>query len=157
MRPTTSRVREAMFSLVEARIKLRDARVMDLFAGTGALAFEALSRGAGCAILVEADKNAIRLARRNSAALDVRRRCRFIQSEAFVYLKQFREDPVSLILADPPYDLANLENLPEIALKCVHPGGFIVLEHGARVSFDGISSLETTRAYGRTRVSVFKA
>ncbi len=156
-RPTTSRVREAMFGLVEARMSLHGAHVLDLFAGSGALALEALSRGAAYATLVEANADVLHAARDNGTALGVDGRCRFLRADVLTYLKRYREDPVDLIMADPPYDLASVITLPELALKRVRSGGLLVLEHSRHFSFDTCSSLDTTRVYGRTRISVFKA
>lgn len=156
-RPTTSRVREAIFNLVEARMDLGGVNTMDLFAGSGALALEALSRGAAQVTLVEIHAKALSIARQNSMILGVENRCRFIRADVRAYLKRYRDDPANLILADPPYNLTYIHALPEIILKCLHPGGFLVIEHERRVGFEAHACLETTRTYGRTRVSLFKA
>ncbi len=155
-RPTTDRVREALYALVEARLSLRDARLLDLFAGTGALAFEGISRGAQSAILVESDRRTVNASRKNAAHLNLSAKCHFLCADAVTYLKQYYGPPLDLILADPPYELGRIKDLPDLALPCLRPGGLFVVEHDTRTQFTGHSSLNTTRAYGRTHVSVFQ-
>jgi len=156
-RPTTDRVREALFALVEARISLYDTNIMDLFSGTGALAFEGLSRGAKSAILLESDRHAIRAARKNAEYLDLLKKCQLLCADALPYLKRYQGRPMNLILADPPYEIEGLSELPDLALPCLSPSGLFVIEHDSRIEFSAHPSLNTSRQYGRTHVSIFEA
>lgn len=99
VRPTSDRARETLFALLG---DVSDLLVLDLFCGTGALAIEALSRGADSAILVDTDP---RLARRNVEALGLANRCEIVRSDAIRYLRS-TEQRFGLILCDPPYRLA---------------------------------------------------
>lgn len=100
-RPTADRVRETLFSMLASRIgSFEDLRVADLFAGSGALGFEALSRGAASATFVESDARAAAAIRRNADKLGAAERVRVIASSA---LALPRSDPFDLIFADPPY------------------------------------------------------
>ncbi len=155
-RPTTDRTRESLFSLIESRMSLEGADVLDLFAGTGALGFEAVSRGAHAVTFVEKDGRVLKYTRRNAAELGVEEYCVFFRADAVVYLERYHGPPFDLILADPPYDLPALPRLPDLALRSLKPGCLFVLEHDRRHRFEAHASLETTRSYGRTIVSVFR-
>lgn len=155
-RPTTDRVRESLYGLVEARISLQDAHLLDLFSGTGALAFEGISRGASSAVLVEADRKAVSAARKNAEHLGVSQKCHFLCADAVTYLKRYQGLRLDLIIADPPYDLEEMNDLPDLAIACLRPDGLFVIEHDTRVSFLVHPALDTTRGYGRTKVSVFQ-
>ncbi len=154
-RPTTDRVREALYALVESRMSLRDANLMDLFSGTGALAFEGMSRGANSAILVESDRRAVNAARKNAEHLNLSHKCQYLCADAITFLKCYQGPPMNLILADPPYEIEALPDLPDLALRCLSPGGLFVVEHDSRIKFSGHPSLNTSRGYGRTHVSIF--
>lgn len=155
-RPTADRTREAIFSLLLARRELHDAAVLDLFAGTGALALEAISRGAAYATLVESLPAAARVARDNARALGVEDACVFVRADAVRYAATYRGPAFDLVFADPPYELSDLTRLPELVLPHLTPDGFFVLEHDRRHSFDEHPALVTSRAYGRTVVSLFE-
>jgi 16S rRNA (guanine966-N2)-methyltransferase len=100
VRPTSDRARETLFALLG---RIDGMRVLDLFCGTGALAIEALSRGADSAVLVDTDP---KLARRNVAELGLSNRCQVVRSDAVRYLAR-SEERFGLILCDPPYRLAD--------------------------------------------------
>src|ERR1041385_4891480 len=113
-RPTTDRAREALFNVLTNLIDFHDANVLDLYAGSGALAFEAISRGAEHATLVENNRKAIESIKKNAKRLDVQSDIKLEQVDVFQYLagtpKQF-----DLILADAPYDNEQaLKDLPEL-------------------------------------------
>ena len=154
-RPTTDRVREALFNVLGARADLGGADVLDLFAGSGALGLEALSRGAARATFVERHGPTLALARRNADALGVAGRCAFVRADALAHLDRLR--PLAdLVLADPPYDLPALPSLPARLCAALAPGGLAALEHDARHDFSETPGLVLSRAYGRTVVSVFE-
>ena len=155
-RPTTDRVREALFNLLGTRIALDGARVLDAFAGSGALGLEALSRGAAHATFVERHGPTLALARRNAAALGVEAQATFVRGDALAVLR--RPGPeADLILADPPYDLDAVPTLPVLARARLGADGLFVLEHDARHTFDGAPGHLLSRTYGRTVLSLFEA
>jgi 16S rRNA (guanine966-N2)-methyltransferase len=101
-RPTADRVRESLFSMLASRLgSFEDLRVADLFAGSGALGLEALSRGAGAATFVEAERDAVAAIRRNAGKLGASERVRIVIGSA---LALPRSEPFELIFADPPYE-----------------------------------------------------
>src|SRR5690348_11083998 len=100
-RPTADRVRETLFSMLASRLgSFEDLRVADLFAGSGALGFEALSRGAVSATFVESDTRAAAVIRRNAEKLGATERIQVLGGSALALL---RSEPFDLIFADPPY------------------------------------------------------
>jgi 16S rRNA (guanine966-N2)-methyltransferase len=133
-RPTSERVREALFNALETAGELDGAHVLDLYAGSGALGLEALSRGAAGALFVEADRRAVDVLRGNVAALGLGGTVRAGQVEAVVAAPAPR--PYDLVLADPPYavDPAALRNV----LAALAAGGWlgesalVVVERAAR-------------------------
>jgi 16S rRNA (guanine966-N2)-methyltransferase len=152
-RPTTDKVREAVFNALVSRDLVRDARVADLFAGTGALGIEALSRGAEHCTFVERDRNVVRTLRGNIDHLGLAGRSRVLAAEV---LSQAASIDADLVLADPPYDF---DSWPRLLTAVRAP--FVVAEAGRPLeSLDGLAEAgwEATRSkrYGRTWVTFFE-
>jgi 16S rRNA (guanine966-N2)-methyltransferase len=103
-RPTTDRVRESLFNLLTARLDLNGASVLDLYAGSGALGIEALSRGAVSAVFVESDHRAAAVIDKNIAALGVSG-ATVRRGPVAAVLASAGAQPVDLVFADPPYDV----------------------------------------------------
>lgn len=120
-RPTSERVRESLFNALESAGELAGARVLDLYAGSGALGLEALSRGAADALFVESDRRAVQVLRGNVAELALGGAVRAGQVDSV--LAQAAEKPFDLVLADPPYavDSARLG----VTLTALAAGGWI--------------------------------
>ena len=140
-RPTSERVREALASALEARGLLRGARVLDLFAGTGALAFEALSRGATRALLVDVDRRLVRDLEASAHELGLHDRVRAVALDlggapATVAEKLSRfGDAFDLVFADPPY--TDIDRVPPLldallARNMITADTVVVLEHATR-------------------------
>ena len=162
-RPTSDRVREAMFSMLQSRGALAGARVLDLFAGTGALGLEALSRGALHLVSVDKDPKAIAAIRKNIIALGVGSNTRVVRADvAKLTTTSLRaaadhDDSFDLLLLDPPYAsvdvaIAFLENLAQPPL--VHSDSLIVLEHGSgsHVPVPAHLQIEGQYRYGDTTI-----
>ncbi len=134
-RPTSDRVREALFSGLDARDAVRGARVLDLFAGSGALGLEAASRGAGDVVLVDSSREATLVARRNVATLGLARVV-VVLSSVQRYLAGRAVAPARLVLLDPPYSLAEAE-LTEVLYSLsgggwLDPHAVVVVERSGR-------------------------
>jgi 16S rRNA (guanine966-N2)-methyltransferase len=155
-RPSTARTREALFGLIDARIYLEGAEVLDLFAGTGALGLEAISRGAVLATFVEEKREVLDYARENAEKLGVEDKCIFIQGDAVEYIRSFSGPDLDLIMADPPYKLDAMQEMPDLAIPHLQTDGVFTLEHSSHDWFDDHPHLMTSRSYGRTIVSVFR-
>ncbi|MEZ5295462.1 MAG: 16S rRNA (guanine(966)-N(2))-methyltransferase RsmD [Ilumatobacteraceae bacterium] len=152
-RPTTDKVREAMFNALGSLDVIRDAVVADLFAGSGGLGIEALSRGAAQVVFAERDRTALRTLRDNLRNLDLLDRSRVVQGDAVVAARSITAD---VVLADPPYDF---DDWP--ALLAAVDAAFVVAESGHPLdALDGLGELgwEITRSkrYGRTWVTFFE-
>lgn len=164
-RPTTDRVREALFSRVESLMVLDDARVLDLFAGSGALGLEALSRGAGHLLAVERHRPTARLVEQNASGLDLGEHVQVRSGPVQVVLTGSRPDePYDLVLLDPPYPLGE-EELTRVlsALVSQHwltDEALVVVERSSRSPAPtwptGLRRLDTRR-YGETAVHVAEA
>jgi 16S rRNA (guanine966-N2)-methyltransferase len=132
-RPTSDRVREALFSALEARGLIEGAAALDLFAGSGALGLEAASRGAASVVLVDSARGAADVARRNAAALGLTG-VRVVQAPVLRYLAG-PPAPADLVLLDPPYALdddAVAAVLDGLDAGHVAPGAVVVVERSAR-------------------------
>jgi 16S rRNA (guanine966-N2)-methyltransferase len=106
-RPTTDRVRESLFNVLASRIDFAGTSVLDLYAGSGALGLEALSRGAASAVFVESDHRAAAVIDQNIASLGVTAAVR--RGPVAAVLGSGTDRPVDLVFADPPYDVADSE------------------------------------------------
>ena len=155
-RPTSDRVRENTFNLIGP---VDDATVLDLFAGSGALGLEALSRGAASAVFVESDRDALRTIERNldklrlTGATVLRRDA--LQALAADASARRKYD---LVLVDPPYDRYDemqptlARYLPEVLAE----DGLLVFETGVRTEPELPLQLRTSRKYGNARVTLFE-
>lgn len=158
-RPTTDRVREALFSRIEALMRLEDAAVLDLFAGSGALGLEALSRGATHLVAVEKHRPTARLIERNADELGLREQVQVVAGPVGPTLLAGPTTRFHLVLLDPPYPLGE----PELAAVLralveqdwLDPEALVVVERSARSAEptwpDGLQHLDTRR-YGETAI-----
>jgi 16S rRNA (guanine966-N2)-methyltransferase len=144
LRPTSDRLRETLFNVLAPRIE--GARVLDGFAGTGALGFEALSRGAAHVVFVESDRRAISLMTRVATAWSVEEGYTIHAGDAVEWLRRLAHGPrFDLILLDPPYSLPQLRDALEAAAGCLAASGLLVLERATRREPDDVASLERVR------------
>ncbi len=131
LRPTSDKLRETLFNVLAPRV--RGARVLDVFAGTGAVALEALSRGAAHAVCVEQDRRARALIEENRARLGEDARCMIVRDGAARALRApITGGPFEIVFLDPPYDVPDLAALVDAALAQRAEGGVLVLEHASR-------------------------
>jgi 16S rRNA (guanine966-N2)-methyltransferase len=153
-RPTSDRVREALFAALDARDAVAGARVLDLYSGSGALGLEAISRGAVAAVLVDSARAAAETARRNVATLRLAA-ARVVAAPVLRYLSGTAEQ-FDLVLLDPPYDTAEDDLaavLAALAPAWLAPHAVVVVERGRRSPEPGWPpSLrgEPARQYGET-------
>jgi 16S rRNA (guanine966-N2)-methyltransferase len=150
-------VRETLFSMLVSRIgSFEDLRVADLFAGSGALGLEALSRGAQSATFVETDPNAAAAIRRNAAKLDASDRVRIVAASA---LQLPRSEPFDLIFADPPYaeGSGNAVVLSVLSAGWLVSGGWLSIETSRSDLVDPAGlELAGNRQVGRARITLLR-
>jgi len=154
-RPTSDRAREAVFNLIGP---VDDAAVLDLFAGSGAMGLEALSRGAARCVFVESDRAACRVIRENLDRLRLTGAV-VLCKDAFQALREEKAvgRTYELVLADPPYGLWEglEERLGEAVAPVLAPDGLLVVETSARVEPALPLDLVTSRRYGSARITLF--
>jgi 16S rRNA (guanine966-N2)-methyltransferase len=162
-RPTSDRVRESLFNILAHGIKgfaIEDARVMDLFAGTGALGLEALSRGAKFCQFVEESAEARGIIRKNADAFGTIGQCKIWKRDATDLGSCAPQSPFELVFADPPYG----QGLGAKALRAlvdgawVSAGGVVVLEESEAAIVGEVVGLTLldTRIYGAARVRIYR-
>jgi 16S rRNA (guanine966-N2)-methyltransferase len=152
-RPTTDRVREAWMSALAP--ELPGARVLDLFAGSGALGLEALSRGALHATFVEQDARALSALRANLAALGAEERATVLRSDALQYASRLQPGAFEVAVADPPYGQGIAAELA-LAFQRTPFAGLFCVEHGRGDALPEIPGARTRR-YGDTSLTFIPA
>ena len=176
-RPTTDLAKQALFNILQNRIDLEDCRALDLFSGTGSISFELLSRGAAHVVSVEMGHPQQQFIQKVAAQLNVpRNRHQLIRGDVFRYLSTPPSVPFDLIFADPPYDLADLDKLPDLVLQpgvlaledpthglapntptsWLAPDGIFILEHGKSSDFSSHPLFQELRTYGAVHFSFFQ-
>ena len=146
-RPTTDKVRQAVFNSLESMGVVTDAEVLDLFAGSGAMGVEALSRGAAHCTFVERDRAAVAALRANIAALGLADRTTVVVADAWSWPGIGR--PFDLVIVDPPYDFAAWDDL----LGRIE-APYVVCEAAREVPAPAGRVTMRARSYGRTTVTL---
>lgn len=157
-RPTLDRVRENVFNILQ--MKVRGATVLDLFSGSGAMAFEAISRGASKAVLVDCSRAANAVQRQNAQKLHMQEQCSIILSDWKLAIQQFASKKLKfdVVFLDPPYAIHDMKPVMEDLVPVLAEEAVILLEHEAR-SFPSVPDgfeLYDNRKYGIAGVSFFR-
>lgn len=155
-RPTTDFARENIFNVIENLIDIEGIRALDLFAGTGAITFELLSRGAESVTAVEKGATQSSFIRATAATLGADN-LRLVRGDALRYIAA---SPVGfdLVFADPPYDMEGFAEVPGkvLASGLVKPGGIFIIEHSRRHDFSHLPGYIDHRAYGSVNFTIFR-
>ena len=157
-RPTLDRVRENLFNMMQGRCP--EARVLDLFAGSGALSLEALSRGAAFAVMADRDREASRIERKNVESLGFGEKTRLMLSPWEKTLGTLERDGerFDLIFLDPPYAMTDLREMTERLIPLMTEEGWIILEHQASAApavADGLRPVKE-RTWGYCGVKIYE-
>ena len=134
VRPTTDRVKEALFDILQFSVE--NSRFLDLFAGSGQVGLEALSRGAREAVLVDVLKESIRVVEKNLAATGFSDRARVVQADFAAYLRR-EQKPFDIAFLDPPYETGLLQEALSLTAEHMAPDGVIFCEHPSREVLPG--------------------
>lgn len=156
VRPTTDKVKEAVFSAIQFEIEGR--RILDLFAGSGQLGIEALSRGAESAVFVDADKNAVKIVKENLAKTKLEFKASVAQTDSIAFLTM-TDRIFDIAFLDPPYEKGLLQKALEKISGRIAQGGMVICEHPFREELDEeYGELKKTKEYkySKTAVTVYR-
>lgn len=156
LRPTSDRTKEGIFSMIAARRYFESTRVLDLFAGSGNLGFEAISRGSAHALFVDREQEHIEHIKKIAETFGVKDQV----TTRIIAVEEYLEDPgqtFDFIFADPPYDYFFMKEIIDLVLAgtVLDKEGWFILEHDKRHDFSNHKNCVQTKPYGRTIASVF--
>lgn len=157
VRPTTDRVKESIFNLIQGRVA--DSVCLDMFSGSGALSFEAVSRGAKRAVMIDSDKRSVDIIKKNMKSLGFEDMCEIHNKSCFDFVKSTGEK-FDIIFLDPPYNKGFIEPalLAIVQNGLLAKDGIAVLESDNTDfsdEFEGLTVLKQRR-YGRTYITVYQ-
>jgi 16S rRNA (guanine966-N2)-methyltransferase len=159
VRPATERVRQTLFNMLANRIDFEGIAVLDIFAGSGSLGFEALSRGAARVTFVEESEEAIGFLEENARALDCEDAVEILQMDAMGILAA-RHGSYDLVFADPPYAYEHTQKIPGLLFEhgMIRPGGYLLIEHSKELRFENtpLYAAGPEKKFGRTLVTFFQ-
>ena len=159
VRPTTDRAKQTIFDILSNRLDFDGIEVLDLFAGSGSLGLEAISRGAGQVTFVDKSPQVLQVLETNVSALGCSEQCTSYAADVFWYLKNARRS-FDLVFVDPPYRLERIADLPAelYTSQALREGTFVVMEHSKESPVEPSESMfEITRKpFGQTTVLVMK-
>ena len=152
VRPTTDRAKESLFNIIQNRYYFEEKSVLDLFSGTGNIAYEFASRGSDKILAVDNNYNCINYIEEISNSLGFN--IATIKSDCIKYLKNCKQE-FDFIFADPPYDYDSYQELKNLIFenKLVKKGGVLIIEHDKQTQFEG-DNLEF-RKFGNLQFSIF--
>lgn len=156
-RPTTDFAREGLFNLLANRYDFEDLQVLDLFAGTGSIGIEFISRGSEKVTSIEANERHVAFIRKACSELKIDN-LTLIKGDVFKYIQKSHAQ-YDLIFADPPYDLKELATLPDLIIEnnLLKYDGVFILEHSAKNNFENHPNFAEHRKYGNVNFSFFKS
>lgn len=155
-RPTTDFAKENIFNVMNGYVDFEGCKALDLFAGTGSISLELLSRGAQTVVSVELDRDHANFIRQCLKKLDDDR-CALIKGDVFRFIKSCKQQ-FDFIFADPPYALPNLPTIPDLVFEneLLAEDGVFVFEHGKQNDFSNHPRFVEHRSYGSVNFSIFK-
>lgn len=155
-RPTTELAKEGLFNILNNSTDLDGIQALDLFSGTGSIAYELASRGAAMVTVVERDEKSFAFIKETTTKLGITDRTTLVRGDVFKFLKQCTAQ-YDIVFADPPYALANIDELPQLvfARNLLLPGGTFVMEHGTRNNYEKHPNFFRLKNYGTSLFSIF--
>jgi 16S rRNA (guanine(966)-N(2))-methyltransferase RsmD len=157
VRPTTDRTKESIFNLIESRVFMEGTIILDLFAGSGNLGFEAISRGTKHVTSVERDAQNVKQIEKTAKEFGIENQMRIVCSDVQKFLNGMAT-PHHFIFCDPPYDYPFMDDLVDqiLSQNWLTEEGWLILEHDKYKDFKDHPNCTFSKAYGRTIVSIFQ-
>ena len=154
-RPTTDMAKESLFNILENQIDLEETTALDLFAGTGNISYELVSRGCPHVTAVDENQNCVRFIRETANKLEMNE-LSVVKSDVFRFLPMHKAK-YDLIFADPPYDCQHYDLLVSLIFenKLLKEGGIFVLEHDRTIDFSTHLNYYDHRKYGKVNFTFF--
>lgn len=155
VRPTTDFAKEALFNILSNQLQLDGIDVLDLFAGTGNISYEFISRNAKKVLAVDNNYNCTKFIQTTADKLNYKNL--FVQRADYLAFIKHTEMKWDLIFADPPYDMEKVENLPSVIFEkqLIKPKGMLIIEHKNSVNFSEFPNFSDHRVYGNVNFSFF--
>jgi len=155
VRPTTDFAKEGLFNILQNRFDFSSCKILDLFAGTGHIAYEFSSRGSEDVVCV--DKNAKCLSFIRKCSEEFGFHLNIVRDDVFNFLEK-EKNTYDIIFADPPYDLINMKDLHQLVFRnnLLKANGWLIIEHGERTHFEEMEFFKNQRRYGGVNFSFFQ-
>ena len=156
VRPTTDFAKEALFNMITNEYDIETISVLDLFSGTGNIAFEFASRGAKDICCIDENYHCVNFIKKTSKELNFNQLLVF-KNDVFKYLKKYPKQ-FDVIFADPPYNIKNIERIPDLVIEnnLLKTDGILIVEHDRNSDFSNHKNFIQHRKYGNVNFSIFK-
>lgn len=156
-RPTTDMAKESLFNILENELEISELKVLDLFAGTGSISYEFVSRGCSDVSCVEKNYQHYSFIKQTIRELQISDELKVIKADVFSFLKNATQK-YDLIFADPPYNLEGIEKIPDIVWqnKRLTKTGILIVEHSSNTLFNNHPMLKKQKTYGSVNFSFFE-
>ena len=154
IRPTTDKSKEAIFTYLENLYDLENAQCLDLFAGSGTVSIEFLSRGVNSLTSLDKGKPSIEYLKKLKKQLNNPKEWNIIHNDVFKILKQDSIDQYSIIFADPPYNMSSIHSFVKQIIEHMNPSCVFIMEHKSEMRFSS-PYLRETKTYGKSSFSIF--
>ncbi len=156
VRPTTDFAKEGLFNILNNSVDFESVKVLDLFAGTGSMSFEFLSRGAIEVTSIDSNHRCVEFIKKTAETFGAHN-IKAVRSNSFVFIKHMIAG-YDLIFADPPYDLEGIEAIPDLIFSSglLNEEGLMILEHSSSYKFEKNPNFDSHKSYGSVNFSFFK-
>ena len=155
-RPTTDFAKEALFNVLQHRIDFEGLDVLDLFAGTGSISYEFVSRGVTSVAAIDRNFNHVKFIKAMDKTLD--ENIKVLKADVFKFLKNPPEKTFDIIFADPPYALENIREIATLVFKhkWLNPDGLLIIEHGVQSNLSDLPNFVEHKKNGNVHFSFFE-
>lgn len=155
LRPTMDKTKESLFNILHNRFDFAEIKALDLFSGTGNISYELSSRGCQNITAVEKEASCIFFIQKIMHDLDIKE-INVVRNDVFKFLQNCKES-YDFIFADPPYDLPNIYQIPELIFSnnILKKNGWLVIEHSIKSNFNQVRNFVEKRVYGQSTLSFF--